>query len=156
MAASPSSRVGSAPSPSAGEFVAAWEAFARATRRARVRLGRADGIGLTPSQLQLLEPLAPGERLTVGRLAEAAGVSAPTATRMLDGLERNGVVSRSADGADRRCVNVGLTKSGRELVLRKRAAVAERRAELFERLDAGEAEDATHLLNRLAELIDEL
>ena len=137
-------------------FVAAWEAFALATRRARARFGRDDGIELTPSQLHLLDSLGDGGASTVGRLAEAAGVSAPTATRMLDGLERRGVVQRSADGADRRCVNVLLTDTGRDLVRRKRAAVAGRRAELFVRLDAGEAEDATRLLGRLAELIDEL
>jgi DNA-binding MarR family transcriptional regulator len=142
--------------PAAEGFLAAWEAFALATRRARARLGREDGIGLTPSQLHLLEPLADGAHLNVGRLAEAAGVSPPTATRMLDGLERDGIVVRSADGADRRCVNVRVTESGRQLVLRKRAAVAGRRAELFERLGAPEAEDATRLLSRLAELIDEL
>jgi DNA-binding MarR family transcriptional regulator len=140
----------------ADDFAAAWEAFGVATRRARDRLSREDGIGLTPSQLHLLEPLAEGERLTVGRTAEAAGVSAPTATRMLDGLERGGVVVRSADGEDRRCVNVRLTASGRELVRRKRAAVAGRRAGLFARLGAVEAEEATRLLRRLAELVDEL
>ena len=140
----------------ADDFVAAWEAFALATRRARARFGRDDGIELTPSQLHLVDSLGEGDVCTVGRLAKAAGVSAPTATRMLDGLERGGVVERSADGADRRCVNVFLTAPGRDLVRRKRAAVAGRRAELFTRLDAGEAEDATRLLGRLAELIDEL
>lgn len=140
----------------AEEFVAAWEAFALATRRARARFGRDDGIELTPSQLHLLDSLAEGDVRTVGRLAEAAGVSAPTATRMLDGLERSGVVERSAHGADRRCVNVVLTEPGRDLVRRKRAAVAGRRGALFTRLGAGEADDATRLLSRLAELIDEL
>ena len=146
------------PDSTADEFTAAWEAFGLATRRARARFGREDDIALTPSQLHLLEPLAEsaGESLTVGRLAEAAGVSARTATRMLDGLERRAVVVRSAHGEDRRCVNVRLTDSGRELVRRKRAAVAARRAELFARLDPAEADEATRLLNRLAVLVDEL
>ena len=144
------------PATTAEEFTAAWEAFGLATRRARARLGREDGIDLTASQLHLLEPLAAGEGLTVGRLAEAAGVSPPTATRMLDGLERRAVVVRSAHGEDRRCVNVRLTNSGSELVRRKRAAVAARRAELFARLDPAEADEATRLLSRLADLVDEL
>lgn len=144
------------PVTAADEFTAAWEAFGLATRRARARLGHEDGIALTPSQLHLLEPLAAGEGLTVGRLAEAAGVSAPTATRMLDGLERRAVVTRSVHGDDRRCVNVRLTDSGSELVRRKGAAVAARRAELFARLDPAEADQATRLLSRLADLVDEL
>lgn len=140
----------------AEEFTQAWEAFGLATRRARVRLGREDGIPLTPAQLHLLEPLDGEDSLTVGRIAEAAGVTAPTATRMLDGLERAGAVTRSADRDDRRCVNVRLTESGRELVRAKRAAVAVKRAQLFARLDPQEGKEATLLLRRLAELIDEL
>lgn len=147
----------SASAPDAGEFAAAWEAFGLATRRARARLSREDGLALTPSQLHLLEALdGPDSSLTVGRLAEAAGVTAPTATRMLDGLERAGVVERSADPRDRRCVNVRLTHGGRELVSAKRAAVAAKRAELFARLAPRERADATRLLRRLADLIDEL
>jgi len=146
----------SAGAPEAERFAAAWEAFGLATRRARARLSREDGLALTPSQLHLLEALDGPDSLTVGRLAEAAGVTAPTATRMLDGLQRTGVVERSADPRDRRCVNVRLTRGGRELVSAKRAAVAAKRAELFARLVPAERADATRLLRRLADLIDEL
>lgn len=146
----------SAAAPDAEQFAAAWEAFGLATRRARARLSREDGLALTPSQLHLLEALDGPDSLTVGRMAEAAGVTAPTATRMLDGLERTGVVERSGDPHDRRCVNVRLTRGGRDLVAAKRAAVAAKRAELFARLTAREQADATRLLRRLAGLIDEL
>ncbi len=146
----------SARAPDAETFAAAWEAFGLATRRARARLSREDGLALTPSQLHLLEALDGPDSLTVGRMAEAAGVTAPTATRMLDGLERTGVVERSADPRDRRCVNVRLTRAGRELVSAKRAAVAAKRTELFARLAPRERVDATRLLRRLAGLIDEL
>lgn len=147
--------------PSAGaaeadRFAAAWEAFGLATRRARARLSREDGLALTPSQLHLLEALDGPDSLTVGRLADAAGVTAPTATRMLDGLARTGVVERTADPRDRRCVNVRLTHSGRKLVVAKRTAVAAKRRELFARLEPHEREAAGHLLRRLAGLIDEL
>lgn len=116
--------------PGADDFTAAWEAFGLATRRARARLNREDDVALTASQLHLLEP-----------------------------LERQGAleaVERSADSDDRRCVNVALTEPGRELVLAKRTAVERRRAELFARLRPEEAEEATRLLRRLADLIDEL
>ena len=127
----------SAGAPYAGQFAAAWEALGLANRRARARLTREDGLALTPFQLHLLEALDGAESLTVGRIAEAAGVTAPTATRMLDGLERTGVVERSGDPRDRRCVNVRLTRGGRELISAKRAAVAAKRAELFARLAPG-------------------
>ena len=88
-------------------FSAALLEFLRATRRTRGRLG--DGDELSLSQYQLLEPLIGGERLATCELALAAGVSAPTATRMLTGLEREGLVERVPCDADRRVVHVVLT-----------------------------------------------
>ncbi len=138
------------------EFTAAWEAFALATRRARARLAREEGLPLTPAQLHLLEALDGSDGLTVGRIAEAAGVSPPTATRMLDGLVRDGVVERRAEPGDRRCVRVEITAAGAELVTATRASIAERRAALFARLEPRERETAARLLRRLADLVDDL
>ena len=71
-------------------FAAALDDFRRASGRAKGRLA-ADG-DLTLSQYHLLEPLlAADEPLGVGELACAAGVSAPTATRMLDRARRDAV-----------------------------------------------------------------
>ena len=76
-------------------FSAVLDDFLAATRRARGRLG-ADQE-LTLSQYHLLEPLLDGaEPLGVCALAEAAGVSAPTATRVLAVLERDDLVERRA------------------------------------------------------------
>ena len=66
------------------QFTAAWETFFRTTRRLRSRAGKQDLEGLSLAQYQLLESLLAADELTVGVLAEAAGVAAPTATRMLD------------------------------------------------------------------------
>ncbi len=137
------------------EFSTALDDLLRAMRSARGRLG-ADAE-LTLSQLHLLEPLVEaGTPLAIGELAEAAGVSAPTATRMLAGLEQAGLVARRRDDADRRCVHVRLTGDGRERVERKRERVAGRRGELFEALSAGERREAARLLSSLAAAIEEL
>ena len=77
----------------AQEFTASWERFFRTTRRIRARANRAHLDGLSLAQFQLLKPLA-GEAQPVGGLAESAGVAPPTATRMLDGLARDGLVER--------------------------------------------------------------
>ena len=90
-------------------FSRAWEAIFRATRRRRARYEAADDGPLTVPQYLLLEPLVAGDALSVRDLAEHAGVSAPSATRMLDGLERAGVVTRSPSERDRRVVDVRLT-----------------------------------------------
>ena len=77
-------------------FAAALDDFRRASGRARGRLA-GDG-DLTLSQYHMLEPLLSAEApLGVGELACAAGVSAPTATRMLAGLERDALVERGGE-----------------------------------------------------------
>ena len=128
--------------------------FLRATRRVRGRLGDSEELSL--SQYHLLEPLIEGERLAICELALAAGVSAPTATRMLTGLERAGLVQRVPCDADRRVVHVVLTDEGRDRVLAARARGEQRRAEIFASLSAGERREAARLLERLAEAVDGL
>jgi MarR family transcriptional regulator, organic hydroperoxide resistance regulator len=135
-------------------FSTALLEFLRATRRMRGRLG--DGDELTLSQYHLLEPLIGGERLATCELALAAGVSAPTATRMLNGLVREGLVERVPCDADRRVVHVNLTHDGRDRVLAARARGEARRAEIFASLSAGERREAARLLERLADAVEGL
>jgi DNA-binding MarR family transcriptional regulator len=135
-------------------FSTALLEFLRATRRVRGRLGDSDELSL--SQYHLLEPLIEGERLAICELALAAGVSAPTATRMLTGLERAGLVQRVPCDADRRVVHVVLTDEGRDSVLAARARGEQRRAEIFASLSAGERREAVRLLERLAEAVEGL
>src|SRR5829696_8656612 len=104
----------------ATEFARALEDFFRAARRARARLRPGEGP-LSISQYHLLEPLldADGPH-AAGELAVAAGVTPPTATRMLDALERAGLVRRARAEHDRRCVHVALTPEGGQAVRDKR------------------------------------
>ena len=135
-------------------FSSALLEFLRATRRMRGRFG--DEGELSLSQYHLLEPLIDDERLATCELAAAAGVSAPTATRMLSGLERAGLVARVPCHADRRVVHVMLTDDGRARVLAKRARGEARRAEIFNSLSAGERREAARLLQRLADAVEGL
>ncbi len=135
-------------------FSTALVEFLRATRRVKGRIG--DEGELSLSQYQLLEPLLDAERLGVCELAEAAGVSAPTATRMLAGLERDGLVERGGSPADKRVVHVVLTDEGRVRACAKRARGEARRAEIFESLSEGERREAARLLERLTAAMDAL
>lgn len=137
-------------------FDAAWTDFLKSIRRARGRVSRRRGLELTMSQYHLLEALTEAGDLYVGGVAEAAGVAAPTATRMLDALERDGVVERRRCPDDRRAVTVTLTATGLRLVSAKRDAVAEQRRALYRTLDARDRAQAERLLRRLAEAIDEV
>jgi DNA-binding MarR family transcriptional regulator len=140
----------------ADDFAAAWEAFFHAVRRAK---GRASAQppprGLSLAQYHLLAPLAEHGTSTIRELAEAAAVAAPTATRMLDGLDRDGFVTRAPSETDRRCVIVGLTPKGTEALAFTERAVAEGRARIAASLTPEEREQATVLLHRLATVVEE-
>jgi DNA-binding MarR family transcriptional regulator len=136
------------------EFTAAWERFFRTTRRIRARAGRAQLEGLSLSQYQLLEPLRTIDELTVGELAEGAGVAAPTATRMLDCLARDALVERRHSEEDRRAVLVSLTEAGAEMVDIAHARAEEWRSRVFAALEPAEREQAARLLSRLADVLE--
>jgi DNA-binding MarR family transcriptional regulator len=134
-------------------FTAAWESFFRTTRRLRARADRLPG-DLSVPQYQLLEPLRETDELCVGELAEAAGVAAPTATRMLDALARNGYITRRHSETDRRSVLVGLTPEGTAAVATAREIVDAWRRQVLESLDPSEREQAAVILERLSQVLE--
>jgi DNA-binding MarR family transcriptional regulator len=138
------------------DFTEALHDFFKAARRARGRAARdpsPDGLSL--AQYHLLEPLGTGPR-TNRELAELAGISAPTATRIVDGLLQRGLVSRVEDPTDRRAVVISLTTEGRSALGKKQREYASRRNRVAEALDPHEQEVATELLRRLTAVIEEL
>jgi DNA-binding MarR family transcriptional regulator len=138
------------------EFLAAFDAFAQAVRRARgASVQNGDG-DLTLSQYALLAPLINRSGARVRELATDAGITAPTATRILDALERRGIVRRTRSAEDRRGVTVTLTDDGQQVLASQADWLRSRQAAFFASLPPGERESAPDLLMRLAALIDEL
>lgn len=150
----------------ASDFVAAFDALAQAVRRARGANGRAsngrgpDGRGpngaLSLSQYGLLEMLADQRSARVQELAAHAGITASTATRILDALERRDVVRRARSDEDRRAVAVSLTDAGQTLVRAEQEWLRGRQRAFYAALPSAEQALAPDLLFRLAALIDEL
>ena len=138
------------------EFMSAFDALAQAIRRARGARTGTDDESLTLSQYGLLEPLLDREAARVRELATQAGVSAPTATRILDTLERRGFVRRHQAHDDRRGVSIGLTEMGRSVLGAQHEWLRERERAFYTSLPADARTVAPHLLARLAALIDEL
>ncbi|MFF8729279.1 MarR family winged helix-turn-helix transcriptional regulator [Streptomyces sp. NPDC015171] len=136
----------------AEEMAQAADALFVAMRRARSagaeRLG-----GLSLAQIALLEPLATEPDIPVGRLASSAGVSVPTATRMLQQLETRGVVVRRRSAEDERRVLVSLTDDGAQLVAALRTRLRERQAEAYEAFTPAERVQLVTLLRRLTDLV---
>ncbi|HEX8647849.1 MAG TPA: MarR family transcriptional regulator [Thermoleophilaceae bacterium] len=151
-------RTASTASPAAAEaFEQAWDEFFAAARRARGRAARDSSGGLTLAQYHLVAPIAvAGGELPCGEAAVAAGVAGPTATRMLDSLEREEIVTREHSTADRRVVTVRLTAKGRRAVREKGRAISAKRREIYRSLSEDDRAQATVLLGRLAEAVEQL
>jgi DNA-binding MarR family transcriptional regulator len=138
------------------QFLAAFDALAQAVRRARGAPAQADAPALTLSQYGLLQGLAGRDGARVAELAEEAGIAPSTATRILDALQRRGVVDRRRDAEDRRAVTISLTGVGQQLLESRHASLRARQRAFFDGLPQAERELAPDLLVRLAGLIDEL
>lgn len=70
---------------------------------------------ITMTQLSVLRQLRNGPQ-TVGRLGAEVGLSPASVTRLVDRLERRGLVARSRDADDRRRVDVRLTAYGERVL----------------------------------------
>jgi len=81
-------------------------------RRAR----RGDPLtGATPAQLSALSVLMSGPK-TLGDLAAAEQVRAPTISRLAAEMERAGLIRRRADPTDARVARVDMTAKGRRVL----------------------------------------
>jgi MarR family transcriptional regulator for hemolysin len=56
-----------------------------------------------------------GEGIRQKELAQALGIEGPSLVRLLDGLERRGLIERREEEVDRRARGIYLTPTGREL-----------------------------------------
>ncbi|TMD85764.1 MAG: MarR family transcriptional regulator [Chloroflexi bacterium] len=77
----------------------------------------ADRFGLSEGRFQILVRLhhQPNGQFTMGELAEMLDITPRTVTGLVDNLERDGLVRRVADPADRRSVHAEITDRVNEL-----------------------------------------
>lgn len=75
-----------------------------------------DALGLSAARLSALSVVVFTGPLSVGKLAEAEQVRPPTMTRIVAGLEADGLVERRANPADGRRVTVQATAEGRRIL----------------------------------------
>jgi DNA-binding MarR family transcriptional regulator len=98
---------------------------------------REDGqTGISPPRLSALSVLVFGGAMSLADLAAAEGVRAPTMSRIVEGLVRDGLATREADPANRRKVRISATEEGRR------------------RLEAGREQRVRALRERLRRLAD--
>ena len=112
-----------------------------------------DVLGISPPRLSALSVVVYAGPLTIGALAHAEGVRPPTMTRLVDGLERDGLIVRERGPDDRRSVVVRATPDGSRLLRRGRGRRVEALAaglRLLSERDLATLGRAADLMERVA------
>ncbi len=127
------------------------EGLSAVTRQlARASGGPDEGPPMTSTQrLALFETLIGGP-LRLSELAERMGITAPTASRAVDGLVDLGLLERLPDPNDRRAVRIDLTEPGRIDVEGRKARAATALEPAVGALSAQDRARLAALLTRLA------
>lgn len=113
-----------------------------AVRLLRSVRGADRAAGLTPARLSTLSVLVFGGARTLGELAEAEQVTAPTMSRLAAALEEEGLLRREPHPEDGRSVVLEATAEGRRLMEEGRDRRVARMADLLRRLGPRELEAA--------------
>jgi DNA-binding MarR family transcriptional regulator len=147
-------------SPAAGsidEFEDALQTVSRAITQVRLheRILRFAGVRLDRAGAALLYKLSiGGDALRITDLAELLDVDAPSVTRKVQQLERDGMVTRQTDPDDRRATRIRMTPAGRRVLERMLRA----RRDWLERLligwDDNDLSTLAALLSQFAEELD--
>ena len=96
--------------------------------------------GLGPARLSALSVLVYGGPCTLGELARSEQVTAPTMTRIVQGLEVHGLVGREPSPDDARASILRATAKGRGVLERARQARLRRIETLLESASADDIE----------------
>ncbi|MEO7827943.1 MAG: MarR family transcriptional regulator [Allosphingosinicella sp.] len=86
-------------------------AAARMLRMARNDRGQS---GISAPRLSALAVLVSGGAMSLAALAAAEAVKAPTMSRIVEGLVKDGLATREADPANRRKVRIAATEEGKQ------------------------------------------
>jgi DNA-binding MarR family transcriptional regulator len=109
---------------------------------------------MTSTQRLALFETATGGPLRLSELAERMGITAPTASRAVDGLVDLGLLERLPDAADRRAVRIDLTGPGRTDVEGRKARAAAALEPAAGALSPQDRAELAALLARLADAFD--
>ena len=80
-----------------------------------------DVSGLSAPRLSALSVVVFGGPVTLGQPARAEQVRPPTMTKIVTGLENDGLVERKADSSDRRLTRIVATAKGQRILVEGRA-----------------------------------
>lgn len=106
--------------------------------------------GLTLSRARALLHLSRAGRLNQSELAEAMDIEQPSVVRLLDGLEKQGLIRRVALSSDKRVKQIELTEFAASHVSELEEITASVRTTLLEGIDPEKLAIATEVLQAVA------
>lgn len=115
---------------------------------------RMSAAGLSLARFRVLSALQSAGRIRMNGLSAALGVVPRTLTTIIDALEKDGMVVRLPDPADRRATLLEITQDGLGQLRRIRALHDSAAAELFDVLTATERQQLARILHRLQAATD--
>jgi DNA-binding MarR family transcriptional regulator len=113
-----------------------------------------EALGISAPRFSALSVLVSAGPQRIGELAQIEQVEAPTMTRLVDGLERDGYVVRSPDPADARAVRVAPTDQGRDALLEGHRRRVEVYSSLLARLPRRELDQLGRGMTALERALD--
>ncbi len=124
--------------------------FSRISRGlTRVGDARLKELGFATAQLPVLTALKDGARRSQTELARWAKVEQPTMAQMLARMERDGIIRREPDPADRRSSLVSLTEEAEARLPAGRAILRQANADMTRGLTGAEVATLIGLLRRV-------
>lgn len=152
-------RAPSAEQPSAEleEFQRAWTELINAAIHARSRTGHGHrgAENLTLTQALLMEAVRGLDGPNVGAVAHVVGVSSPSATRMIQQLERKGMLARRRSEIDERSTVVTLTEEGDRVLAIHRRGMEQKQRRIFDTVKPSMRPMVITLLRDLRKAMDD-
>jgi DNA-binding MarR family transcriptional regulator len=112
-----------------------------------------DASGLSAPRLSALSVVVFGGPLTLGELARAEQVKPPTMTRIVTGLEKEGLVKRKGDRGDRRLTRIEATAKGQKVLFAGRARRVEKLATAVRRMEKQELAELRRGVQLLGDVV---
>jgi DNA-binding MarR family transcriptional regulator len=109
--------------------------------------------GTTPARARLLMALQCRGRCKMSELGAALDVTARNVTKLVDGLEAEGLVAREPHPSDRRVTLLRLTEKGLLVAKESMLASHEAAGRLYEQLPAADRQHLARILGNLLEAL---
>jgi DNA-binding MarR family transcriptional regulator len=113
-----------------------------------------DASGLSAPRLSALSVVVFGGPLTLGQLARAEQVRPPTMTKLVTGLEKDGLVRRQPDSHDKRLTKIVATAKGQRILLEGRARRVRSLTAAVDKLEESELAHLDHGIQVFRKLIE--